>query len=52
MNELRAILYRANERSLVLTDELSRGTEFTSATALVASAIMNLSKLVQQDRFR
>ena len=45
MNELRAILYRANERSLVLTDELCRGTEFTSATALVASAIMNLSKL-------
>jgi len=45
MQELRAILQRADERALVLTDELCRGTEFSSATSLVAASIIKLSKL-------
>ena len=45
MQELRAILQRANNRALVLTDELCRGTEHCSATSLVAASIIKLSKL-------
>ena len=45
MYELRAILQRANERALVLTDELCRGTEHCSATSLVASSIIKLSQM-------
>jgi DNA mismatch repair ATPase MutS len=45
MQELRAILQRANNRSLVLTDELCRGTEYSSATSLVAASIIKLSEL-------
>jgi len=45
MQELRAILQRADKRALVLTDELCRGTEHSSATSLVAASIIALSKL-------
>lgn len=39
MTELREILKRADQRSLVLGDEVCNGTESTSATSLVASAL-------------
>lgn len=42
MTELRTILKYADEYSLVLGDEISHGTEIISATAIVASAIINL----------
>lgn len=44
MLELKAILNRANQNSLVLGDEISRGTEQTSGLAIVAAAITELSK--------
>lgn len=43
MTELRAILSRANDRTLVLGDEVCRGTEHISGTALVASSLIHLS---------
>ena len=43
MSELRDILRNANEKTLVLGDELCSGTESTSAQALVASGIQWLS---------
>ena len=49
MNELRDILGKANENSLVLGDELCSGTESVSATALVASGIQTL--LEKKSRF-
>jgi DNA mismatch repair protein MutS len=44
MSELRDILRNANDRTLVLGDELCAGTESTSAQALVASGIQWLTK--------
>ena len=44
MTELREILLKADERSLVLGDEVCSGTESVSATSLVASALCWLSK--------
>jgi DNA mismatch repair protein MutS len=44
MSELRDILRSADERTLVLGDELCSGTESVSAAALVASGIEWLSK--------
>jgi len=44
MTELREILLKADERSLVLGDEVCSGTESVSATSLVASALLWLSK--------
>ena len=43
MNELRSILKYSNSKSLVLGDEVCKGTEDLSATALVASAIKQFS---------
>jgi DNA mismatch repair protein MutS len=43
MSELRDILRNANDKTLVLGDELCSGTESTSAQALVASGIQWLS---------
>ena len=45
MLELRAILKRANPYTLVIGDEVCRGTEHISGNAIVASTIINLSKL-------
>jgi DNA mismatch repair protein MutS len=45
MLELREILKKANQYSLVLGDELCSGTESVSATSLVASGIVWLSRL-------
>jgi len=42
MNELRCILKKANSKSLVIGDEICRGTEYISANAIVASAILKL----------
>ena len=42
MMELKNIFNRANERSLVLGDEISQGTETQSALAIVSSAILKL----------
>ena len=44
MNELRSILKYSNKNSLVLGDEVCKGTEDSSATAIVASAIHEFSK--------
>ncbi len=44
MNELRSILKYADERSIVLGDEVCKGTEETSALSIVASTIQHFSK--------
>lgn len=43
MLELRCILNRSNDKTLVLGDELCRGTEHISAISIVASTILDLS---------
>jgi DNA mismatch repair protein MutS len=45
MLELKNIFNRADERSLVLGDEISQGTETESALAIVSSAILKLISL-------
>jgi DNA mismatch repair protein MutS len=45
MLELKAILKRASQYTLVIGDEICRGTEHVSGNALVATSIINLSKL-------
>ena len=45
MNELRNILKKADRSSMVLGDEISRGSEYISGTAIVATSIIKLSKL-------
>jgi len=45
MMELKNIFNRANEKSLILGDEISQGTETSSALAIVSSAIMRLISL-------
>lgn len=44
MVEVNAILKRSGENTLVIGDEVCRGTEHISGNALVASAIVSLSK--------
>lgn len=44
MSELRNILARANEKSLVIGDELCSGTESASAIAIVSAGIVELSR--------
>jgi DNA mismatch repair protein MutS len=44
MSELRTILLRSNERSLVLGDEICHCTEQNSGLAIVASSIVSLAK--------
>jgi DNA mismatch repair protein MutS len=43
MTELRTILNRSNENSLILGDEICHGTEQISALAIVSSSIVELS---------
>ena len=43
MSELRGILNRANNQSLVLGDEICHGTETNSAIAIVAASLIKLS---------
>jgi DNA mismatch repair protein MutS len=45
MLELKAILKRAGPHTLVIGDEVCRGTEHISGNAIVASTIINLAKL-------
>ena len=45
MMELKNIFNRANERSLILGDEISQGTETESALAIVSSTILKLISL-------
>lgn len=45
MVELNAILKRADKNTLVIGDEVCRGTEYISGTALVASSILRLHEL-------
>lgn len=44
MTELRAILKRAGPHTLVIGDELTKGTEHTSGNAIVAAVIIQLSR--------
>ena len=44
MGELRAILKRVNENSLILGDELCSGTETVSGLAIVAAGVITLDK--------
>lgn len=44
MNELRGIMQRADNKSLVLGDELCSGTETTSALSIVYAGLYTLSK--------
>lgn len=45
MTELRTILSRATPKSLVLGDEICRGTEYPSAVNIVASSIVELLEM-------
>ena len=45
MNELRTILKKATSKSLIIGDEVCRGTENLSANALVAASILKLSDI-------
>ena len=45
MSELRSILKRADNNSLILGDELCSGTETTSGLAIVASGVISLNKI-------
>ncbi len=45
MNELRTILKKSNSRSLIIGDEICRGTEYLSANAIVAATILKLVDL-------
>ena len=45
MNELRTILKKSTPRSLIIGDEICKGTEYLSANAIVASSIIKLVDL-------
>jgi DNA mismatch repair ATPase MutS len=45
MSEINSILKRSNENTLIIGDEICRGTEHVSGNALVAATIIKLSKL-------
>ena len=45
MVELNAILKRSNKNTLVIGDEICRGTEHISGNAIVATSIINLAKV-------
>lgn len=45
MTELKAILDRSNSRTLVIGDEVCRGTEHISGNSIVAATIMKLSQI-------
>lgn len=44
MTELRAILKRTGPKTLVIGDEVCRGTEYVSANSIVASTLIKLAK--------
>jgi DNA mismatch repair protein MutS len=45
MTELNSIIKRADKKSLIIGDEICRGTENISGNAIVASTIIHLSKI-------
>lgn len=45
MSEINSILKRSDEKTLIIGDEICRGTEHISGNALVAATIIKLSKL-------
>jgi DNA mismatch repair protein MutS len=45
MQELRTILKKANSKSFIISDEISKGTEVMSGTSIVGASIVKLSKL-------
>jgi DNA mismatch repair protein MutS len=45
MSEINSILKRSNENTLIIGDEICRGTEHISGNALVAATIIKLAKL-------
>jgi len=45
MNELRSILKRATSNSLIIGDEICRGTEYLSANSIFAAVILKLAEL-------
>jgi DNA mismatch repair protein MutS len=45
MSEINSILKRSNVNTLIIGDEICRGTEHVSGNALVAATIMKLSKI-------
>lgn len=45
LNEMRTILKNSNSKSLVIGDEICRGTEYLSANAMVAATIVRLINL-------
>jgi DNA mismatch repair protein MutS len=45
MTELRAIIDYSDKFSLVLGDEITKGTEYISGTAIMTSSVVHLSKL-------
>lgn len=45
MNELRSILKKADDKTLIIGDEICRGTEYLSANAIVAATILKLVDL-------
>ncbi len=45
MNELSTILKKSTSKSLVIGDEICRGTEYLSANSIVASAIIKLANI-------
>ena len=45
MTELKNIIKKANNKTLIIGDEICRGTENTSGNAIVAATILKLSKL-------
>ena len=51
MHELRNILKRTNHRSLILGDELCRGTESVSGKAIVAAGVCKLREYDSQFNF-
>ena len=51
MTELRAILQRTTKKTLVIGDEVCRGTEYVSGNAIVAATIINLANTGAQFMF-
>jgi len=45
MSEINSILKRSDKNTLIIGDEICRGTEYVSGNALVAATIMKLQKL-------
>jgi DNA mismatch repair protein MutS len=45
MNELRTILKKSDHNTLVIGDEVAKGSDYVSATAIVSATVVKLSKM-------